>query len=80
MGLYAVRNWDDQFEGGSTIDIIAPPYGFQLKYGKKPNLLQAFEEASKAKNLIPVGVVRFAGKKKTLAVVEWKVLKSLIRG
>ena len=80
-GLPAKRNWSSQFETKDGIDIDAGEYVFQLKYGKKPNLVGAWKEAnnSKGKDQIPVVVARWKDERNTLAVVSWKVFEDLLK-
>ena len=67
VGFDAKRNWSTQFEESDTVDVIAPPYALQAKWGKRPNLVGAWDQAKEnGKNLIPVGVARWKGKRKTL--------------
>lgn len=81
LGLVdAKRNWDEQFEDGCGYDIRAGNYVFQLKYGKKPNLKRAWDEANNSRDSkeVAVGICRFKEEKNTLAVMAWKDLKNLI--
>lgn len=80
LGIVAERNWAKQFVAKDGVDIIAPPYALQLKYGKKPNIIQAHKEAI-GNNLIPVGVARFVvpGKRaQTLVCIDFDTFLRLI--
>lgn len=74
------RLWDVQLGKGGKIDIEWYNCVFQLKYGKRPNLKQAWEEAKEgAKNhQVPVGVCRLAGTRKTLVVLSWADFEALV--
>jgi len=79
---FVKRNWDTQFAKTDPIDIFAGPFAIQLKYGKKPNLKGAWDEAKNAKNLgkkTPIGVCRYAGTKKTLVVMSWEAFENMIK-
>jgi len=76
------RNWSPQFSGKDPVDILAGKYVFQLKYGDKPNLKGAWEEANSAdhiKGRIPIGVCRFKKERNTLVVMDWKTFENLLK-
>lgn len=82
LGLNAKRNWDSQFVQKDGCDIVCDQYVFQLKYGKKPNLAIAFNQAKEAaeKGKAPIGVARYSEENgKTLVVMEWKTFECLLR-
>ena len=78
----AKRNWSSQFSKKDKRDILnTQPWCFQLKYGKRPNLIKAHEEAKEAtkKGEVPVGVIRVKGTKKTLVCLSWRDFEWLIK-
>ena len=77
-GFDAKRNWDSQFAKSDLIDVVAPPYGLQLKYGIKPDLVGAWKEASQNKDLIPVGIARWKGTRRTLVCIDLETFLRLI--
>ena len=79
VGYDSKRNWSNQFEETDTVDVMAPPYALQLKAGQRPNLVGAWEQAKEnGKNLIPVGVARWKGKRKTLVCLDLETFLRLV--
>ena len=77
-GHNAKRNWSNQFSKTDPIDVFSPPFGIQCKYGARPNMVEAYEQAKKNKGIIPVGVARWKGEQKTLVCIDWKTFLQLI--
>lgn len=76
------RNWSPQFAKSDPIDIMAGKYILQLKYGLRPSLKEAWDQANNAKEAgkkVPVGVVRYRGTKNTLVVISWKEFENLLK-
>lgn len=78
------RTWSEQFAEGSGIDIRGGGFAFQLKYGKKPNLVGAWHEANNAmeKEERAIGVARYVVKGKrarTLVCVDWDTFEWLLK-
>ena len=84
MGFDTKRNWSSQFSKRDTVDLIATDGEIKLmiqcKYGKKPNLKQAWDEANQSikKNEIPIGICRFLEERNTLIIMSWTNFEKLL--
>ena len=78
----AKRNWSEQFGEESGKDLInTEPYVIQCKYGVRPNLVGAWQEAAgeAKKGEIPVGIARFKNCKGTFVCLSIKDFMWMIK-